>query len=297
MIYIYLRVNTRLGNWMFQYAAAMSLGTDEIKFYSTDAKVIDLYSRYRDEIFHGTELVTSIPSGLPVYEEQGFAYQPIIRPSNGDFVLSGFFQSPKYFDADRVRAYFYPCKIRIDEIYERFDGWLNRPNVTGISVRRTDYMQHAHIHPFCGRQYYRDCFARIPDANDFIVCSDDIAWCKSWFPKEFPGKNFLFVENAGVLNQLYVHAFCKNVILSNSSFCWWAGWLNRIPGHRVFAPSMWFGYACRRQGVDWQDIYFAGEEVVANRYTWDLYLRGFLAETLFVLKKYAVKIRRKVIGR
>ena len=297
MIYIYLRTNTRLGNWMFQYAAAASLGNDEIKFVSQDPKVIELYSQYKNEVFHGTELVTDMPCDLPVYEEKGFAYEPIARPVASDFVLSGFFQSARYFDEGKIRSFFAPSESRKKEIMRLFGDFLSRRNVTGISVRRTDYMTNAQYHPFCGKQYYRDCIAKLPEVKDFIVCSDDIAWCRSWFAREFPERNFFFVENAGILNQLYVHAFCKNIIMSNSSFCWWPAWLNENTGKRVFAPSMWFGYAYGRQGVNWHDIYFDGVEIVENRYTVALFLRGLFSEFKQLCKIYAVKARRRIIGR
>jgi hypothetical protein len=36
-------------------------------------------------------------------------------------------------------------------------------------------------------------------------------------------------------------SLCRHNIIANSSFSWWAGWLNRHPGKRVAGPAKWFG--------------------------------------------------------
>ena len=82
-----------------------------------------------------------------------------------------------------------------------------------------------------------------------------------------------------MLDQLYVHTLCANNVVSNSSFSWWGAWLAHERrrraglGGRVLAPSMWFGYAAKAAGATWDDLYFAGTEIVPNRYS----LRAWLA--------------------
>lgn len=121
-------------------------------------------------------------------------------------------------------------------------------------------------HPFVGEKYFEDCITKLSDCNDFIVCSDDIPWCKKFFTeRRFHSKRFLFVEGESVLNQLYIHTLCKNNIISNSSFSWWGAWLNPNPNKRVLAPSLWLGFA-----YDYRDgggLYFKNVEVIKNHYT------------------------------
>jgi len=47
-------------------------------------------------------------------------------------------------------------------------------------------------------------------------------------------------------------ARCKNNIIANSSFSWWAAWLNSNKNKKVIAPAKWFG---NRGPQDWQDVY------------------------------------------
>lgn len=114
--------------------------------------------------------------------------------------------------------------------------------------------------------------------EDFVVCSDGMTWCRRFFPNAFPDKRFLFVEGESVLDQLYVHTLCANNVVSNSSFSWWGAWLaeqrRRAEGlrGRTLAPSMWLGYAPKRMGGDWSDVYFDGMEVVENHYSPRLWL-------------------------
>lgn len=293
MIYLYLPDGSRLGNWMFMYSLAISLG-DQVCFTSPFKRVHDLYAKYPG-FFGNTPLVSFCPSPIREIKEKSFTYSPIARPKpKEDVLIRGGFQSEKYFDENRVRAAFRIKSDMRQKLMRDFGDWLMRPQVTGISVRRTDYMRLAFTLPFCGEQYYRDCIAKL-EAQDFIVCSDDYAWCKKFFPKAFPNKHFLFMEGRPVLEQLYIHALCQNVIMSNSSFSWWGAWLNEVPNKRVFMPSMWLGFS--QKHVDWSSIYFKGAEVVPNHYTWGLWLRARILWTWRCFKVKFYPIKKFLLGR
>jgi hypothetical protein len=71
-----------------------------------------------------------------------------------------------------------------------------------------------------------------------FIFSDDLYWVK----ENVKFKNtFFFVEGKGIRDyeELYLMSICKNNIISNSSFSWWAAWLNRDLNKTVIAPQKW----------------------------------------------------------
>lgn len=284
---VYFGIAGRLGNWMFQYANAMSyarrIGAD-VRGYIVEKWSSNFITQYK-ELFKTLEIVEKIPASVCEYQELRFGYDCILEQRDKDLLLKGYFQSEKYFDKPLVRELFKISKRRESYLRGKYGTWLDRPNVTGISVRRGDYLVNLENFPFVGKRYLKECIERIPECDDFIVCSDDIPWCKRFFLKNFPAKRFLFIEKESAFDQLYVHTLCKNNIVSNSSFSWWGAWLNGNPNKRVLAPSMWFGYKSTRMHIDWSDIYFDGMEIVKNRYSLGMYIYAHLYDWQKQIKK------------
>ena len=274
---VYFRLFGNLGNLMFQYATAASLGGGRAVGVTDSAKTLAQLKEY-SEMFGGLETVAEAPAGAARVDQFRCDHTEFPDPAGRDLFISGYFQSEQYFDRALVYGMFRPGVERVARLADKYGDWLSRPGVTGISVRRGDYLRQAAWHPFVGERYFRDCMARLPDVGDFVVCSDGMEWCRKFFPRAFPDRRFLFVEGEGVLDQLFVHAMCANNVVSNSSFSWWGAWLGeqrrREEGRRgvTLAPSMWLGYAPRREGARWDDVYFDGMEVVENRYTFRLWL-------------------------
>jgi len=293
MTYFAIRQSTNLGNWMFQYAAAQAMGSD-VGIALEDETLRAHFEPMREFLGVGKICLLEDLAGVPVYKEPHFRYAEIPR-FEGDVVLDGFFQSEKYFNTVAIRSKFGISAEREAYLRGKYGEWLNRAHVTGISVRHgKDYRSVPFKHPFVGKEYFHDCISRIPDSRDFIVCSDDILWCEKFFPREFPEKNFLFVKNETVLDQLYIHSLCRNNIISNSSFSWWGAWLNDNPDKKVFAPSEWFGVRGRTvEKLDWRDIYASGTIVVNNdsagvRLAWQyvMWFWNWFKRTFYPVKRF-----------
>lgn len=280
MIYLPLLDYIQLGNYLFQYAAGLSTGQKVAIFPQGDItrKRIASYP----SIFSGIPIVDSLPADVIEYVQPSFRYHEFPHElEKGNWVIKGYYQSEKFFrDKGEIRRLFGPSKALSSMFKRKYGDWLNKPNVTGINVRHgKDYLSDPDKFPFVGHRYFRDCIARLPECQYFIVTSDDLPWCKSYFPTAFPSKTFYFVEGEPPLNDMYIMSLCRNNIISNGTFSWWGAWLNEHEKKRVFAPSQWFGSIVeKKQGRIWDDIYFEGVEVIDN--------------TMSIWEQFNAKVRR-----
>ena len=54
-------------------------------------------------------------------------------------------------------------------------------------------------------------------------------------------KNMHFIQPSDCVHDLWLMSLCKNNIIANSSFSWWASYLNTNKDKIVIAPKKWFG--------------------------------------------------------
>lgn len=217
----------RLGNQLFQMAATIGLALRH-----GDKFMFPAWGYVND---------FAVPSGSfgvyrngPTFNENGFAYKPI--PYSAGLNLNGYFQSAKYFadfDAE-IRRYF-----RCRTVVPMMDG------VVGVHIRRGDYVRLGEYHTniFDGN-YYERAIAEV-SGNKYMIFSDDIEWCK----KRFVGDRYIFASG-GEISDFGLMASCEHNIIANSSFSWWAAYLNENPGKKVVAPLDWFGPKLRHDTKD-----------------------------------------------
>ena len=140
------------------------------------------------------------------------------------------------------------------EINDELKGLLENQNTCSIHVRRGDYLNSPNHHPTQNMNYYMKAIKKMPKDSVFLIFSDDINWCKQNFP-DMPEK-FKFIEGNKDYEDLYLMSACKNNIICNSTFSWWAAWLNSNESKVIMAPDTWFGPAY----ADWNtnDLYCEG---------------------------------------
>lgn len=240
MIYSKATLGARLGNILFQVAAGASLAhrNGDSFTYLVPTEKLKYVRTFADNILRNVVVSDELPPDAVEYREPQFAYTPI--PYRDKLCLEGYFQSEKYFDTDYVRGLFAVTPQIEARLRERFP-MLAHPNVCSISVRRGDYFKYPAHHPVCGRRFYLNAIEMMPAESVFIVCSDDIEWCK----RTFKGERFSFAEDTSAVDQLYLQSLCRNNITANTSFGWWGAWLNPTEGKRVVYPRCWFGVMYR----------------------------------------------------
>jgi hypothetical protein len=241
--YINMNLSGRLGNQMFQVAAALSLAEDfgaQAIFPDFSQSEDDRHLNYKI-FFHA--LNTHHPEDAPSYvfqEHPHFHFTPI--PFHSNMEIQGYFQSEKYFkhNKEKICAFFNPSKEIKDYLAHKYKNILKHPNTVAIHMRayKKESSEIEKWFPFLFGDFFMKAASLFPKDALFVIFSDRIKWAK----KEM--KNFkrphIFIEDEPHYHDFYLMSFCKHQILSPSSFSWWAAYLNQNPNKIVIAPDPWF---------------------------------------------------------
>lgn len=171
--------------------------------------------------------------------------------------LEGYWQSEKYFPdvAETLKNEFSPESIGelSAQAMERLRE-IEQTQAVSIHIRRGDYLLPQNQKLFggiCTEHYYEKAMKAIADSHPdviFYLFTNDSEWAKGWLEKPYRIK---LTEWAGAKDYelLTLMSRCKHNILANSSFSWWASYLNDNPDKMVMAPDKWLN------GWDCSDIY------------------------------------------
>ena len=127
------------------------------------------------------------------------------------------------------------------EIKQLFGSDIEPIDMVSIHVRRGDYVNNPFYVDLIDDGYYERAIELFPD-EDFLVFSDDIEFCKRYFI----GRQFTFCEEKDEIKSLNLMAGCRANIIANSSFSWWAAYLNPNQNKKVVAPLAWFADGVER---------------------------------------------------
>lgn len=217
----------RLGNNMFQLAAAIGYARLYGHEWKSEPK--------NDEVPEWLDYFPNLPLGLAggntyqCHAPETFNYKQIA--DRGSCRLMGFFQSEKYFKH---------CEDEVREVFKLI-RYSQYHDYCSIHVRRGDYVKYASHFPPTSLNYLRLAMQEmvVRGVKKFIVCSDDIEWCKENLNYE----GVLFSEGLNAFDDMGVMASCSNHIITNSTFSWWSAYLGTNPNRHVISPShsSWFG--------------------------------------------------------
>lgn len=226
-----------LGNQLFQIAATIGYSKlHNMPFYLPPATIDPKYPYYIDYL---PQLPSgSHPEGTIMYTDPSYYYTPIAFHPDICLVCDdstrGYFQSEKYFDhcrPDIIRAFNIPCMMRTGAI--------------SVHVRRGDYLDVPAMHPVISELYLQRsiCFFYERGFRLFVFFSDDITWCRRFVEtiKNIYPAQYEFSEKKPPMGDMAEMASCEHNIIANSTFSWWAAWLNHNPDKIVIAPKRWYG--------------------------------------------------------
>jgi Glycosyl transferase family 11 len=188
-----------------------------------------------------------------LYTERNLAYESRIRRVRPRQLLVGYFQSAKYFpsvgSSIRLRmSRFEPSNSDFSRLSEKLG---EHANSIAIHVRRGDYLTEANqkYHGVASAKYFRDGVAWLRSLGldgPIWLFSDNPAQATQLL--DFPGIRVLDPDlKLAPLETLLLLAKATGLVMSNSSFSWWAAWVANRPEF-VVVPKPWFANGDNLEG-------------------------------------------------
>jgi hypothetical protein len=263
-----------LGNQLFQYAAALALANR----HNTDLKVFVDELRAPDEVLgtnrryvldklleppaictpeeynkYDRSLLDKLGPLLPtryksVFKDVGNGFSANIWRTKSSVLLKGNFQSYQYFtsiEQKLFQTFQFSLSSQNAEIAELLQQ-ITSSDSLAIHIRRGDYVTNKIASDWLGvlpLSYYHEAINSIQNKqtlNHVFVFSDDIAWAQTNL--QLPYRT-TYVDVAVPLKDVVefeLMKHCKHHIIANSSFSWWAAFLNSNPNKKIIAPKRWY---------------------------------------------------------
>jgi hypothetical protein len=263
-----------LGNQLFQIFAVISYAiktNNDFQFKNDDilsgGEAISRKTYWRNFLLNLSNTGYTI-LGHSIIRESDFRYNELPRIEYSNIILSGYFQSYKYFQ----EHYNIICKIidlnkRKQMVFQKTIN-VELDKTVSIHFRLGDYKKYPHHHPIMKYEYYKNALSYITNSTSITSClyfceDEDLQYVEETIDKlslEYPNINMIRADN--ILDdweQMILMSLCKYNIIANSTFSWWGGYFNENPEKIVCYPSIWFGPAINSDlsdlfPVDWIKI-------------------------------------------
>lgn len=153
----------------------------------------------------------------------------------GKCYVKGYFGRHRYFEGvDK--------EIKLEYTLKRPLNVSVKDNSVSIHIRRGDYLKEPNLYPL-EKEYYDKAISIMEEklkSPVYYIFSNDAKWAKDAFP---PSKRFIHVVDNYELEdyeELVLMSMCSNNIIANSTFSWWAAYLNKNENKIVISPKKWF---------------------------------------------------------
>ncbi len=278
---IIVQMSGGLGNQMFQYAFYKQLESmgkeirmDDITCYleqGSRPKQIEIFP-ISYKVATKEELIALTDASLLLkdrirrklfgrktksYQEKQFNFDATVLDLTEAY-FEGCWQTEKYFtDVVELIKNEFQFPTPEDSANQSYLDQIHRTKSVGVHIRRGDYLLSKYSSLYegiCTPAYYEKAIALMKEKNPdchFFLFSNDADWVR----EQYQGSEYTVVdcndEETGYFDMMLMSK-CEHQIIANSSFSWWAAWLNPNATKKVIAPSKWLN------GRDCSDIYTDG---------------------------------------
>lgn len=169
--------------------------------------------------------MNKIDKAMGRYGNKIFMYAYLYAQMREGVIPDVYVQDPKYFDKYS------------EEIKRVFGEGIGFLEFVSIHIRRGDYVNNPFYVDLTQTDYYTKAVEMFPNKK-FLVFSDDREFAKECFN----GSDFQVMEGTEE-EDFNMMASCESNIIANSSFSYWAAYLNPNPAKKVVCPSpknLWY---------------------------------------------------------
>lgn len=248
--------------------------TDRIEFgrYTIPRLVYKVKKKFYEKIFFWTDESVRYKkmSDKGIFAPSGgyFSYFEASLTSQRTKYINGLFQAHEYFDDIRpilqrelIQKYEFLSK-ETRKVIEK----MRNENSVCVHWRRGDYLspQYAKCLLVCDENYYKKAINKIASKIDnpvfyiFTNSPEDAVTIQENNIFDFPMHyvNLMFDGEHSDTEDFSLMLACKHYIISNSTFSWWAQYLNDDSEKMVCAPSVW------NRNEEAKTLYFPEWEII-----------------------------------
>ncbi len=165
-------------------------------------------------------------------------------------LLADWFQSERHF-ANRAAEIRQLLDVPyLSPTFDRLRNEVAVPGAVAVHFRRGDLLKKCNsAFAIQSPSYYEQAARLVAErtgATRFYVFTDDPAWART--AVKLPGTTTIVSGPAGgsAIDDFRLMQLATHVVMSNSTFSWWAAWLGERPGSCIVAPAAWNVKGCRQ---------------------------------------------------
>lgn len=201
----------------------------------------------------------SPPHTRNVYEERQAHFDKNFFKTKSPVFLKGYWMSYKYFEkySGIIKKDFTIRPELVAHLSALQQEMQTRESI-GVHVRCTDRKtpENLKLYGEIPATYFEKAIAYIQQKKKqevhLYVFSDDEEMAKKYIPQHLP---VTFVSNhisKDPIEDFYLMTQCKNLVMTNSTFSWWAAYLTKSMEPLIIVPARWYNEA----HYNYQDIYY-----------------------------------------
>lgn len=194
----------------------------------------------------GGREVYKADNGVYFLEKNEDYHTDIFQIKAENIYVDGYFQSEKYFAEYRSELLRQMKPVyEAEEKYTKMLEEIKICNSVAVHVRHGDFQKDNNpYHYVLSDGYYRNALELVKNEvmnPEFYWFSDDIEWVKQNFGNE---ENYHFVNlfsSHADIDEMMLMKSCHHIITANSTFSWWAAWLNEHEDAIRICPAKRYG--------------------------------------------------------